>query len=570
MRLTLLLHVLLMIIPLENTYAQTSIPTEIENQERNRLNLKRQKEPSILKNKDIFLQPNRAKPEKRAIPNKETACLPIKKVSLIEDHYLGLSPDFLSEAEGKCIGVSDIKNLVSDLNKFYQSQGFITTRVYVPEQNLADGILELRVRPGIVSGFAYNTGAPPDNRILFAFPIDPGDIANLRDLEQGLENFNAPRSQSGKFKLQPGEKPGETIILIDEKRSLPVSVNTTYSNSGSKSRGPHNLTTDFTLDNLFNANDQLELSHNRLLPFDHTGKSKGFFAQFTLPYKYWQFRGNFTYSDYEIPLKNLNNPLDLSGYNLGYRAEIRRNLWRDKSTKVNATIALNGSRSRSFLEDTELKTQRRYYSFYDIGVGMSHQIDQMSIAADITYQQGVHWLGSQKALGRSFDSQFRLFSADLSLYTPLLDNKAQLQTRLRGQWTKAKLPSGQRFYIGGRGSVRGFRENYLNGRQGLTWNTDLTIPLYKTNWVSVSGKVGLDFGLVDPDPGAGLSDNKIAGASLGVRVNLNDMLDIEAAYERPLYRPDQFSESPDIFYLSAQFGLSQTVTEIADFIESLD
>lgn len=565
-----LLLCLLIIFFVPNAYGQTGIEQQIRNQDRLQRDLLNRHKFKSEDEQNIFLQPDIEILKKRAIPNKETACLPIKKVSLIEDHYLGLSPDFLSEAEGKCIGVSDIKNLVSDLNKFYQSQGFLTTRVYVPEQNLADGILELRVRPGIVSGFAYNTGAPPDNRILFAFPIDPGDIANLRDLEQGLENFNAPRSQSGKFKLRPGEKPGETIIQIDEKRSLPVHATVTYRNDGTKTSAQHSLETALTVDNLFNANDSLKVQHVTALPFDRKTLSNGYLATFKLPYRYWHILGKAIYTNHSTDLTSLKTPLTVSGHMYGFRTDILRDIWRGQKTKVSAKVALRTYRNRSFIEDIELKTLRRYVTYYTLASYLKHVIGPATIDAELHYRQGIDWLGAQKPLGNSFDPNFRMFSAGVRMNTSIFSDSAQLNTSLQGQWTNTKLPADLTYFMGSSSTVRGFRENYLTGKQGLTWKSDLTIPLYKTNWVSVSGKVGMDFGLVDPDPGAGLSDNKIAGASLGVRINLNDMLDIEAAYERPLYRPDQFSESPDIFYLSAQFGLTQTATEIADFIESLD
>ncbi len=547
-------------------YAQTALDQQLRQQERIERDFQETTEDLKPKSNDFFFQLEDQPDQQDHVKDADAPCLPIAEVTLVEDHYLGIAPPFLSESEGQCLGVADIKILVNRLNKFYQAQGFITTRAYVPQQNLASGLLEIRIRPGIVTEFAYGDGTAGDNRLYFAFPISEGDIVYLRDLEQGLENFNALSSQSGKFKLKPGKKPGDSIIVVEEQQKLPIKSAVTYQNSGSKSRGQHSLNADLRLENMFNINDQLLLSHNRMLPYEHIGKSGGYFVQASVPFGYWQAHAHFLYNSYEVPLTSLATPLDLSGYGLGYQASLKRTLWRGQATKVKAHIALNGSRSRSFVEDIELITQRRYYTSYDVGTEVTHLIDKTRLEANISYRQGVHWLGSQKPVGHAFDPQFRLFKAEISAETPLFQNALSLRTKLQGQWTKAKLPSGEKFYIGGHSSVRGFREEYLTGRQGLIWKTDVTVPLSQRNWGSVSGKVGFDFGLVDPPKGDIHSDNKLAGMTAGIQVNLNDMLTLEAAYERPLYRPDQFQESPDIFYLNARFGLATTAENIVNLL----
>ena len=63
-------------------------------------------------------------------------CFNIEKTILKLDIELLPPKEIYEKLNGKCVNVEDIQLLMSDINKFYQENNLITTRVYVPEQNL--------------------------------------------------------------------------------------------------------------------------------------------------------------------------------------------------------------------------------------------------------------------------------------------------------------------------------------------------------------------------------------------------------------------------------------------------
>lgn len=75
------------------------------------------------------------------------------------------------------------------------SRGYITTRVLLPSQDLSSGILHFELVPGTVSAVRF---ADPASRgtLRTAFPGRPGDVLNLRDLEQGLEQLRRVSNQN--------------------------------------------------------------------------------------------------------------------------------------------------------------------------------------------------------------------------------------------------------------------------------------------------------------------------------------------------------------------------------------
>jgi hemolysin activation/secretion protein len=57
--------------------------------------------------------------------------------------------------EDRPLGVSDINVLMGALTQAYVKSGYITTRVYLPEQNIQNGVLRLRVLEGRLESFFH-------------------------------------------------------------------------------------------------------------------------------------------------------------------------------------------------------------------------------------------------------------------------------------------------------------------------------------------------------------------------------------------------------------------------------
>ena len=82
------------------------------------------------------------------------------------------------------MGISSVNRLVKDLNAKLLDKGYVTSRIVIPEQNMKNGKLLLRIQTGRLHKIIYSRDSaviPWKN----AFPIKEGDILNIRHLEQG-------------------------------------------------------------------------------------------------------------------------------------------------------------------------------------------------------------------------------------------------------------------------------------------------------------------------------------------------------------------------------------------------
>ncbi|WP_394852393.1 POTRA domain-containing protein, partial [Klebsiella variicola] len=73
--------------------------------------------------------------------------------------------------------------------------------------------------------------------LTMAFPGLEGHILNLRDIEQGMEQINRTRATPVQIEIQPGEKPGGSIVNLTATAERPLLLSMSVDNSGQKSTG---------------------------------------------------------------------------------------------------------------------------------------------------------------------------------------------------------------------------------------------------------------------------------------------------------------------------------------------
>lgn len=128
------------------------------------------------------------------------ACFTIKNVD-VEGVTL-LSPAALTpvllQYENKCTGLADINVLLKNLTNLYIDAGYIMSRVYVPEQDIAGTkVLRLVAAEGTLSDI-YLNGKPAEHPgiLITAFPGMKDKAVNIRDVEQGLDQIRHGHTRS--------------------------------------------------------------------------------------------------------------------------------------------------------------------------------------------------------------------------------------------------------------------------------------------------------------------------------------------------------------------------------------
>lgn len=154
----------------------------------------RDRQDRLLEEQQRRLEGLKDLPGKAAPPTKPTApveprCFPIKTIELTGADALseGERDSLLKPYIGQCLGVPQLNELLKVITDRYLEKGLVTSRAYLPQQDLSSGNLKVQVVEGRLEGMKGAEGSGITDRQLFmSFPGKPGDLLNLREIEQML------------------------------------------------------------------------------------------------------------------------------------------------------------------------------------------------------------------------------------------------------------------------------------------------------------------------------------------------------------------------------------------------
>lgn len=219
-----------------------------------------QNAPALTANQRQFLQ-----------SNSETPCFAIQSILLEGDgaqqfqYTLKDVTHGQNNVIGRCLGVQGLNQVLNLVQNRIIADGYVTTRVLLPAQNIASGQLRMVVIPGRIDQVKFAQGTSARAHKINALPIKSGDVLNIRDLEQGLENFKRVPTVEADFKIQPAENndtPGYSDVMLAWQQSKPYRINLSLDDSGAKSTGRYLGTATVSLDHLLTLNDLFYVSYN--------------------------------------------------------------------------------------------------------------------------------------------------------------------------------------------------------------------------------------------------------------------------------------------------------------------
>lgn len=246
-------------------------------------------------------------PASDVIPDNETPCFVIHKIELIGDSAekfqfaledvlkRGRKPDAKAENMpilDSCLGVQGINDIMARVQNVLIAKGYITTRVLVTPQNINTGVLQLVIVPGRLGEIKFSPESSRFTSRWNAFPMNSGDILNLRDIEQALENLKRVPRADADIQITPSENsaaPGVSDIQVSYRQKFPLRLSIGVDDSGLNSTGKYQGSTTLSGDNLFSLNDLFYLSYNHDLGGGDPGKrgTRGYTAHYSLPWNYW-------------------------------------------------------------------------------------------------------------------------------------------------------------------------------------------------------------------------------------------------------------------------------------------
>jgi hemolysin activation/secretion protein len=429
--------------------------------------------------------------------------------------------DYLDRYAGACIGRNGLNLIVQRLTRQILMHGYSTTRLGIPEQDLAGGILTLTLVPGVIRTIRF---ADPDLYGTWrnAFPAGAGDLLNLRDLEQGLEQMKRVPSQDVDMQIVPGDMPGESDVVIGIQRGKPWKLFANLDDSGAKGTGQWQRGFTLALDNPLGLSDMLNIGLTR--DADRNGAQRGTKGNnfyYAVPAGYWNF--SVSAGSYDYHQRIAGNPVDFvsSGRSRNLITDVAYLFQRDRFQKNSVQFKIGKNWGKSYVNATELDGQTRNTTFAQLAWMHKHYFGAAQLDVVLANRWGVSWFNGQgdKARNTANDTTFRysLQRIDATLVAPfrIADQALTYIGTLSGQASRSRLYPIDQFSIGNRYTVRGFDgELALSAERGFFIRNELDIPLARSGQ---SAYAGIDFGKLYGPAVAKLIGDKLVGAALGLR-----------------------------------------------------
>lgn len=497
----------------------------------------------------------------------EAPCFVISRVELQHDTP-PLPPDSadrfgwllqdLGAFEGACLGPQSLDALRRNLDARLVSQGYVTSSVSLAPQNLAGGVLHISLQLGRVARIDLRGAASAISRNALA--MQPGDVLNLRAIEQTLENLARLPSQAAQIQIEAAASADESVIAISTETTPTWRLSAGLDNAAARDYGRQQANLQAVWDAPLGLSDQVAVALNHTLHGARSGRYQGAATlSYSIPFGRHVLSINTSRSTHARPIQGLTTRFSENGVDTSAQLRWQWTAWRSASARWNLWLGATERRSRNAVDDVELVLQRRHTRDADWGLNGWLRFGAGELTLDVDSAVALR-VGADADVQLAQPALAHTRRVQLSWQQPVAQN-THYASRLAWAGVHDPASGADRQTLGSRWSVRGFDgQDFLTGQQQLTWRQDLRLPGFTAAWlptVQMQPYLGLDYGRITAAVASAAPAAKpgqvLAGAVAGLRW-AGRGLSGDLALAAPLHKPPGFVASSAVVYASLTFN----------------
>lgn len=402
----------------------------------------------------------------RAIQVKGNAILPPGEVEDIVYPFMG--PDRTPD---------DIEQARAALQKAFEQRGYATVAVFIPEQSVESGIIQLQVQPQTIGTVQVAGGrrTSQDWVMARAPSLQPGATPNFTDVQRDIVALNTSADRKVTPEVKAGVAPGTVDVVLNVEDRTPFHASAEVNNYSSAATTDTRVSATIRYDDLWGRGDSLSVSA-QTAP-ERTEDGTVFSANYLSRIGRAQLLLYFVHSDSDIAVVGGTSVIgkgDLGG--------LRFILPLSQSEGFYQSLTA-GFDYKNFKEDVTLGADSDsapiQYMPFTLGWRGDWTSDKIRSNLSLTTVFGIRGLGD--GLER-FD--YKRFGAKPNFFvlkgeagsTADIWGGMQLSLRATGQWSPDPLISNEGFSLGGMDTVRGYYESETLGDWGVATQTELRSP----------------------------------------------------------------------------------------------
>jgi len=501
----------------------------------------------------------------------DTRCFPIQDIELKGADSLSAADRnrLLKPYIGQCLGVTQLNELLKVITDYYIAKGRVTSRAYLPQQDLSSGHLQVLVVEGKLEGLKGAQGSTvTDRELAMAFPGKVGEALNLREVEQLVDQLSRLPSKQAQMELTPGTQIGGSEVLVKNQPQKPWRASLSRNNDGQKSTGEQQWGAGLEWDSPLGLADQLILRGGHDAISDHQKTSKNSMLYYNVPWGWWNFSYTYSESDYRTPGSVDDFKYKQWGDSQNHQLRAERVVHRDDVSKTSVNVGLTHLRTNNYINDTRLGVSSNRLSEFQVGISHGRRIGSAFVNLDVGMQNGIGAFDAQKDEQTRIRGnltptpRYRKYTATLSYLQPftLWGESLSFSSLATGQRSEDVLYAPQRMSLGGSYSVRGFKDQQLNGDSGGYWRNEVrwarpvTLDWMRPAFAEYGASVGYDQGVIrndryNDDQHGRVSSNSLELFARGKHVSTS------VTFAHSLERPGVVTEREAPIYFRLDFFL---------------
>jgi len=477
--------------------------------------------------------------------------------------FLGVYQSYLE----KIVTFQDLDLVVGKIKERYKQKGYLTTTVYIPEQEIKEGAVEIKVVEGKMGQLSVEGNKWFSSPLIEKyFHTKKNEILNIQNLQKDILRLNQNPDLEVKTIISAGKLPETSDLILKVTERYPWHSGIGFDNQGSRLSGKLQSSVYLRGANVSGIGDTLFLnsafssltfgqSLSYLAPLNTYGTKIGLDATYFKMKLGKEFKSNEITGTTEILAPHLSFELAL-----------------EENFQANADLGMDLKSIIKKADGDRTSDDQLREPFFSFNFTRQDSFGQTFYAPRFTFGTA-EFLG---ASSRNHPSASRagtggaFFKYGQSLNrVQRMPGDSYLSLRSQFQSASRSLPSSEQFQLGGANSVRGYPEGDYLCDLGGTLSAEWVMPLYliPPDWKLPRADKMLRHQL-EPvlfyDLGGGFlkkvlpgerKDKFLAGIGFGLRINYNDKFSLRLDWAKRVGDKPTTGSGPSTFYLTFQANL---------------
>jgi hemolysin activation/secretion protein len=422
------------------------------------------------------------------MPEEEAGRLPRAKVQVRKIKVTGntvISAEELSTVsapyENRELTSEDLETLRRELTMYYVKRGYINSGAIIPDQDVVEGVVTFRIIEGRldhieVTGNKWFRSSYLEKRVA----LGSGPPLNVLSLQERLLLLQQdPHIERINAELRPGVNAGESILDVAVAEKTPYHGWLRFNNYQSPTVGGERGQGELTHQNLLGYGDALDISYGRSDGIDPEVE-----ATYTLPFTVYdttldlEYRRN-DFSVVEQPFQDLDVESESEIYGVG----VRQPCYRSLNQELDGVLTFERLWNQTYLLGEKFsfslgpENGESVVTALRFGLEWTYRTPVQVWALRSRFSWGLDALDSTINNSSYPDSRFFCWLGQFQWARRMQLLHMQLIFRADLQLSRDPLLPLEQIAVGGRYSVRGYRENQMVRDNGFITSLEFRIPL---------------------------------------------------------------------------------------------